>query len=221
MGKVANSLVEIQVSVDNATDVDIQGETNLRQAVAQVEAAGGGQIDIEPAITDIVLFSPLDLSGNVSIFGTATGTNPDVTIQVAGNATRILDIATGANATLFGIEITGGSNAGTVGTFGSIGNDGTNVTLPAPLDPFESSTNNSAVRDSNAGGGGGQAGGAGGTGGSAEGGGIFNQGSLTIIDGMVTGNTVTGGIGGFGGLGGAGGEGGEEGGVGYHGRAWL
>lgn len=197
----------IQVTVDNESDVDVAGIINLRQAVTQVEAAGGGQIYISAAITEILLSSPLNLSGDVSIFGTATGTSPNVTIR-ASNDSRVFDVAPGADVSLFGIEITGGVNGGTSGIPGSIGNGGTNVSVPSPFDPFESSTNNTAVRNSDAGGGDGQPGGPGGTGGSAEGGGIFNQGSLTIIDGVVTGNTVTGGIGGFGGLGGPGGEGG-------------
>lgn len=202
------------IIVNNSLDSPRLGLTNLRQAVALAEGQGGGIIQIDNSISSIfmsgpfgIMSGPLELSGNISIYGRVSGTSPLVTVNGGGNG-NVFTVDAGSTVTLYGLKITGGHVVGLPGLFGTFGVDGNDVT------------------DSNKSGGSGTNGGTGTAGGMAAGGGIINHGNLTLIDDVVTGNQAIGGSGGLGGFGGAGGHGGHgydgpgfeaPGGIGGHG----
>jgi collagen type I/II/III/V/XI/XXIV/XXVII alpha len=169
----------------------------LRQAIANL-GTGGGTINFASTTADVELISPLQISSNVTIFGgIASGLQPTVTITQAGVG-DVLTVLAGADVTLEGVEITGGNQTGGPPfQFGLPGIPGTDGTFP--------SQDQSDLGIQNAG-----PGGNGGTGGLAPatfGGGIVNSGALTIIDSIVTDNSVVGSDGNLGGDGGMGGQG--------------
>ena len=127
---------------------------------------------------DTIVFS---VTGPIVLTGGQLVVNKDLTIAGPGaknltvsgnNQSRVFEVASGAQIEISGLTITGGRVVGSAGLSGVNGSTGTN------------------------GGTNGQ------NGGDAGGGGVLNNGTLTLRDVSVSANTATGGAGGAGGRGG-------------------
>ena len=170
------------IVVTNATDLPLSG-LDLRQAVA--EAQPGDIISFASTISTVTLLSTLTLGGDITI---QPGAAASITITQGADNARVFDVLPGASVTVQGLTITGGTAVGANGTQGATGTHGHNSGIPGAGGPAGN-------------------GGTGGGGALGDGGGILNEGSLSLIDDVITGNTAHGGTGGAGGLGGIGGNG--------------
>lgn len=169
------------ILITNASDLPFGG-LDLREAVA--EAQPGDVISFAAGITAVTLLSSLVIDSDITIESIAR----PVTITQAADDARVIEIDSGASVTLQGVTITGGTAIGAAGGVGSTGSHGHNPGTPGEGGP-------------------GGTGGTGGGGALGDGGGILNEGTLTLINDVITGNTVIGGAGGEGGMGGTGGTG--------------
>src|SRR5262245_19560296 len=172
------------IVVDNFTDTVVPGHTNLRQAVAQANAAVGDDAIVfntrpfSPPQTIHLTGGELELSdttGKTSIIGPQRG----LTVN-AGGLSRVFNVDPVVSASLSRLTITGGANSDDTGGAG-VCNAGT-LTLT-----------DCTIRDNAATGGDGFSEG-------AFGGGISNSGTLTLIDCTIRGNTATGGFAGGAGI---------------------
>ena len=102
------------IVVNNPTDTPVAGETDLRQAIAQANTAGGDQTItfdktvFKTAQTINLTGSQLELSDTT---GTETITGPAAGVTISGdNASGVFTINSGANASFSGLTITGGND---------------------------------------------------------------------------------------------------------------
>jgi hypothetical protein len=117
------------IVVDNPTDTPLTGQTDLRQAINQANADGGGDTIVFDAKVfakpqQIVLNNTLELTGTARAT-TITGPAAGVTVSGEG-ASRVFQVDPGVTASISGLTISGGS---TSGKGGGLYNDGGNVTL--------------------------------------------------------------------------------------------
>jgi len=120
--------VRLELQVDTAvTSTADSGVGSLRSALAAT--AAGGMITIDPALAGetVELGSPLSATRSVTIDASEA---PGFTLD-AGGSSRVLEVGPGANVTLLGGTVTGGSHALQGGAFrvaGGLTLDGTTVT---------------------------------------------------------------------------------------------
>ncbi len=155
------------------------GPGSLRDAVNQANAnAGDDVIDFSVTGTITLTTGQLSVAANGKL--TITGPGADLLAISGNNASRVLFVATGANAELSGLTIRGGNGTGATGTNGFGGgilvNTNGNLTMTAGV-----LTGNSA----------------------SAGGGIFSLGNTRLSNVVVTDNDGTSGGGGIGGINGA------------------
>jgi hypothetical protein len=186
------------------TTLNDGGTGSLRQAILDANANGaadtitfdatltGGTIGLSSgqlAIANDAADPDLTIDGDVDGDGT-----PDITVTVnVGGNSRVFSIASGANATLQGLVITGG-DPGFASDGGGIRNDGgtltiTNSSISGNRSFFSgggiSNTGTLTVANSTI------SGNTTGAGGSASaGGGISNSGTLTVANSTISGNTA-------------------------------
>src|SRR5262249_29838539 len=117
------------IVVNNPTDTPVAGETDLREAIAQANAAGGDEtITFDPGVfashqTIALLHGQLvltDTTGTEAIIGPTAG----VTVN-GGGGNRVFQVDGGVTASLSGMTITGGGN---VFQGGGLANFGGNTT---------------------------------------------------------------------------------------------
>ena len=124
---VTPALVELErrilltgIVVNNPTDVPVEGQIDLRQAIVQANSNGGDQtITFDSTVfatsqTISLTGSQLELSditGNETIIGPAAGLTVD-----GGGLSRVFQVDTGVTASISGLTISGGSasNGGAV-----------------------------------------------------------------------------------------------------------
>jgi CSLREA domain-containing protein len=164
----------------------------LRDAIAA--ASSGSDIIVFNADMTITLASTLTLTTSVTI--DATGYN----VAVDGNnAFTVFQVNSGTTVQITHLTIQHGFGA----AGGGINNQGTLTLTDSTLSGNSAigAPGAAGVNDNNSDGG---AGGGGSPGGNGEGGGIYNSGTLTLIDSTLVGNRANGGTGGTGGYGGNG-----------------
>lgn len=237
---LANILVNTAVdeSVANAT-------VSLREAIAQADAgAGDDTISFSAAAFPAGSLTTITLTAGALAFNGTNGTleinGPgQEQLAISGNdASRVFNVAAGANLTLDGLTLTNGRHASMGGAIHNAGTlaisnvlvtnsnvVGANGTSGAGATPGGSAgtvwggaiyssgalTLTNATVNNNAataGNGGGAASAAGGAGGDALGGGIYADGAITLTDTNVSANFASGGAGGNASAG-AGGNGGD------------
>ncbi len=177
-------------------DTDTSNSTlSLREALILAEAsAGADTIVFDAAVSLVTLASgggPLVISSGagVTIDGDRNGDGiADVSIS-GGGVTRILNVGSGAVATLQSVNLVDGADNGADGTNGANGTNGADGTIYSPP------AGGSGTVGTN------------GTNGADVAGAIFNAGNLTLIRVGLAGNTGYAGDGGTGGNGGDGGDG--------------
>lgn len=116
------------IVVNNPTDTPVAGETDLRQAIAQANSAGGAQT----IIFDSTVFSTpqtINLSGgqlelsDTTGLETIIGPTAGVTVN-AGGASRVFEVDNLVSASISGLTITGGNagsgNGGGIQNYGSL-----------------------------------------------------------------------------------------------------
>ena len=160
------------IVVTNPTDTPALGTTDLRQAIAQANAAGGGQsITFDPTVfatpqTILLSGTQLELSdttGPETITGPAAG----VTVSGGGNS-RVFQVDALVTASLSGLTITGGKAATNGGGLSNLGT----LTMANCTVSGNATTN------------------------SAFGGGVYNGGTLALTNCTVSGNSASGDCGG-------------------------
>jgi len=150
-------------TVNNPTDTPVDGETDLRQAIALANSTeGANTVDFDSTVfntpqTITLNGSQLELS-NTTGTETITGLAAGVTVS-GGGLSQVFQVDGGVTASISGLTISGGS---TTGDGGGIDNAGT-LTLT-----------NSTVSNNSA----------------ANGGGIENAGTLTLADSTVADNSA-------------------------------
>jgi parallel beta-helix repeat protein len=153
------------IVVNNATDIPVVGKTDLRQAIAQANAAGGNQtITFDPVVfasaqTITLNGTQLELTDTT---GTETITGPAAGVTVSGNnASRVFQVDASVTAFISGMTISGGKSGSSNG--GGLFNSGsltlTDVTI----------SGNSARR----------------------GGGLWNSGTAALTNCTVSGNSAS------------------------------
>ena len=160
-----------QAETFTVTNTDDAGGGSLRQQIAA--AASGDTIGFSVTGTITLTGGELVINKNLTIAGPGA---KDLIVS-GGNRSRVFNVASGATVEISGLTITGGRVVGSTGSSGATG--------------FTTSS-------------GGTSGQSGGNGSDAGGGGVLNNGALTLRDVAVSANTATGGAGGTGGLGGDG-----------------
>src|SRR5215470_6527254 len=102
------------IVLNNATDTPVVGKTDLRQAIAQANAAGGNQtITFDPVVfasaqTITLGGTQLELTDTT---GTETITGPAAGVTVSGGGlSRVFQIDGLVTASISGLTITGGNN---------------------------------------------------------------------------------------------------------------
>jgi len=153
----------LSIVVNNATDVPVAGETDLRQAIAQANAtAGANTITFDPTVfttpqTINLTGGQLELS-NTTGTETITGSAAGVTVN-AGGASRVFQVDALVTASISGLTITGGKTAG---NGGGVSNSGTLALTNCTV------SGNSAN----------------------YGGGLYNSGTLALTNCTVSGNSA-------------------------------
>ena len=149
------------IVVNNPTDTPVAGQTDLRQAIGQANAAGGSDtIDFDSTVfatprTISLKSGVLELSDS----GQLTITGPTAGLTVSGSSSGVFQIDAGASAAFSGLTITGG--LATEG--GGVLNSG-NLTLT-----------NCALSNNTA---------------SEYGGGVYNNATLTLVNCTLSHNTA-------------------------------
>src|SRR5262249_49059266 len=113
------------IVVNNPTDTPVANETDLRQAIAQANAAGGNQtITFDPVVFASAQTITLggtqleltDTTGTETITGLAAG----VTVS-GGGVSRVFQVDGGVTASVSGLTITGGKTTGNGGGLRNVG----------------------------------------------------------------------------------------------------